>query len=112
VTEDPASVRSATLVIVTESGPDGAREVHRKLAEDLGANRSASVVWVMTKMNLIDDRELLDLMQQEVRDLLKQKGAAPTKLQFGVDTDQTTVGPDTLKGWASITEFLQASSGN
>jgi len=110
VSDDPDTLSSAKLIIVAEDAPNGTRDVHSKLAAKLAENRDASVLWVLTRMSLIDDSELVELLQTEVQDLLKIHGASPLELRFATDTEQTTVNSNTLKGWPAITQFLNASA--
>ena len=110
VSGDPDTLSSAKLIIVAEDAPNGTRDVHHKLAAKLAGNRDASVLWVLTRMSLIDDSELVELLQTEVQDLLRMHGASPVELRFATDTEQTTVSYTTLKGWPAITQFLNASA--
>ena len=104
--ENTAAVSSAAIVVVAEDATAGIRDSHRKLVQSLAKNREVSVVWVLTRMSQINDAELVELIKQEVRDLLKEHGATKLGLTFAVDTEQTTVDGETLKGWRSITQFL------
>jgi hypothetical protein len=107
VTEDAATLGSATLIVVAEDAANGIRESHRKLTAQLAQNKNP-VLWVLTNMSKIDDREMVDLLQTEVQDLLKEHGAANVKLQFAADAEQTTVNAATLKGWPAIADALKA----
>jgi len=104
--ESVASVSSATLIVVTEDATAGIRDSHRKIVQSVAKRGEVSVVWVLTRMTQINDAELVELLKQEVRDALKEHGATEVRIVFAVDTEQTTVDGETLKGWQTIAQFL------
>jgi hypothetical protein len=57
-------------------------------------------------MSLIDDRELMDLQQTEAGEVFATNGVPTTNLRFAVDTENTTVAPETIKGYAAVAQFL------
>ena len=68
VSDDPDTLRSsAKLIIVAEDAPNGTRDDHYKLAAKLEENRDGSVLWVLTRMSIIDDFELVELLEPRFR---------------------------------------------
>jgi hypothetical protein len=106
VSEDPATLGSAAMIVIAEDAPNGIRESHRKLAPQIAQNKNATILWLLTNMSKMNDAELVGVLQTEAQDLLKERGSANPKLQFATDTDQTTASPSTLKGWPAVTQFL------
>jgi hypothetical protein len=106
VNQNSSSVGSAAVVVLAVDAPAGVRKVHRQLVRDLGKNTAAQVLWLFTRMSLIDDRELMDLQQIEAGEVFAMNGVPTANLRFAVDTENTTVAPETLKGYAAIAQFL------
>jgi len=111
ISQDPKSINKAGTVVITVDATAGVRDVHRQLVQDLGRNPDAQIVWLYTKMSQIDDKELMDLQQTEALELLEQNKVSATKVRFAVDTEQTTVAGDTLKGWTALENFLSEQQG-
>ncbi len=74
-----AQMDGAILVIAATDGPMAQTREHILLARQVGVPR---MVVFMNKVDLVDDEELLDLVEMEIRDLLSE---------YGFDGDNTPV---------------------
>jgi elongation factor Tu len=99
-----AQMDGAILVVAADSGPMPQTREHILLARQVGV---PSIVVYMNKVDLVDDEELLDLVEMEVRDLL-------TKYEFDGDNIPVIRGSATAamegkeEGEAAIQELLKA----
>jgi len=80
-----AQMDGAILVVAATDGPMPQTKEHILLARQVGVPR---IVVFMNKVDLVDDPELLDLVEMEIRDLLTS---------YGFDGDNTPI----IKGSAS-----------
>ena len=80
-----AQMDGAILVVASTDGPMPQTKEHILLARQVGVPR---IVVFMNKVDLVDDPELLDLVEMEIRDLLTS---------YGFDGDNTPI----IKGSAS-----------
>jgi GTP-binding protein EngB required for normal cell division len=103
------SADNAAAVVVAVDATAGIRDVHRDLVRQLPRNSSAPIIWLFTKMSQINDKELMDLQQTEALDLFQPYEVLASRVQFAVDTEQTSVRPDVLKGWTALNQFLSDS---
>ncbi len=71
-----AQMDGAILVVSAGDGPMPQTKEHVLLARQVGVNH---IVVFLNKIDLVDDKDLLDLVEEEIRDLLK-------KYQFPGDT--------------------------
>ena len=71
-----AQMDGAILVVSATDGPMPQTREHILLAHQVGVN---AIVVFLNKVDMVDDPELIDLVEEEVRDLLK-------KYKFPVDT--------------------------
>lgn len=108
VTDDKTSIASASLVVIAQDSMKGPMPVHRELVEEIAATGNRNVLWIQTKSSEIDDQELLELEELEVRELLNDSGLPGDIIQFAVDSDSAPVDPRSpnLRGWTSITRFV------
>ena len=74
-----AQMDGAILVIAASDGPMAQTREHILLARQVGVPR---IVVFMNKCDMVDDEELLDLVEMEIRDLLNE---------YGFDGDNTPV---------------------
>ncbi len=74
-----AQMDGAILVIAATDGPMAQTREHILLARQVGVPR---MVVFMNKCDMVDDPELLDLVEMEIRDLLKE---------YGFDGDNTPI---------------------
>ena len=74
-----AQMDGAILVIAATDGPMAQTREHILLARQVGVPR---IVVFMNKCDMVDDEELLDLVEMEIRDLLNE---------YGFDGDNTPV---------------------
>ena len=74
-----AQMDGAILVVAATDGPMAQTREHILLARQVGVPR---IVVFMNKCDMVDDEELLDLVEMEVRDLLNE---------YGFDGDNTPV---------------------
>ena len=106
-----AQMDGAILVVSTSDGPMPQTREHILLARQVGV---PYMIVYMNKVDMVDDPELLDLVELEVRDLLTQykfpgddipviRGSALQALQAG--TDEASLDDPRLK---SIIELLDA----
>jgi len=66
-----AQMDGAILVVSAGDGPMPQTKEHVLLARQVGVNH---IVVFLNKIDLVDDAELLDLVEEEIRDLLKKYG--------------------------------------
>jgi elongation factor Tu len=66
-----AQMDGAILVVSAGDGPMPQTKEHVLLARQVGVNH---IVVFLNKIDLVDDKELLDLVEEEIRDLLKKYG--------------------------------------
>src|SRR5262249_49420966 len=64
-----AQMDGAILVVAADDGPMPQTKEHVLLARQVGV---PAIVCYLNKVDLVDDAELLDLVEMEVRDLLKK----------------------------------------
>ncbi|MCW5555123.1 MAG: elongation factor Tu [Verrucomicrobiae bacterium] len=99
-----AQMDGAILVVDASEGPMPQTREHILLARQVGV---PAIVVFLNKVDLVDDKELLELVEMEVRDLL-------TKYQFPGDTTPVIRGSaksalaGEAEGAASIQELLNA----
>jgi elongation factor Tu len=99
-----AQMDGAILVVSAADGPMPQTREHILLARQVGVPKI--VVW-LNKVDLIDDKELLDLVEMEIRELL-------SKYQFDGDNARIVRGSATAalegkpEGIAQITELMDA----
>jgi elongation factor Tu len=99
-----AQMDGAILVVSAADGPMPQTREHILLARQVGVPKI--VVW-LNKVDLIDDKELLDLVEMEIRELLN-------KYQFDGDNARIVRGSATAalegkpEGVAQITELMDA----
>jgi len=99
-----AQMDGAILVVAADSGPMPQTREHILLARQVGV---PAIVVFMNKCDLVDDEELLDLVEMEVRDLL-------SKYDFPGDDTPVIRGSATAalegkeEGEAAIQELLKA----
>ena len=74
-----AQMDGAILVVAATDGPMAQTREHILLARQVGVPR---MVVFMNKCDMVDDEELLDLVEMEIRDLLKE---------YGFDGDNTPI---------------------
>ena len=74
-----AQMDGAILVVAATDGPMAQTREHILLARQVGVPR---IVVFMNKCDMVDDEELLDLVEMEIRDLLNE---------YGFDGDNTPV---------------------
>ena len=66
-----AQMDGAILVVSAGDGPMPQTKEHVLLARQVGVNH---IVVFLNKIDLVDDKDLLDLVEEEIRDLLKKYG--------------------------------------
>ncbi len=66
-----AQMDGAILVVSAGDGPMPQTKEHVLLARQVGVNH---IVVFLNKVDLVDDKDLLDLVEEEIRDLLKKYG--------------------------------------
>jgi len=99
-----AQMDGAILVVSAADGPMPQTREHILLARQVGV---PAIVVFLNKVDLVDDKELLDLVEMEIRDLL-------TKYQFPGDTTPIVRGSATAamenkpEGEKAIQELLDA----
>ena len=99
-----AQMDGAILVVSAADGPMPQTREHILLARQVGVPK---IVVFLNKVDLIDDSELLDLVEMEIRELL-------TKYNFGGDTAKIIRGSATAalegkpEGVKAITELMEA----
>jgi len=99
-----AQMDGAILVVAATDGPMPQTKEHILLARQVGVPR---IVVFMNKVDLVDDPELLDLVEMEIRDLLTS---------YGFDGDNTPIIKGSASGalsgdekWvATVTELMDA----
>jgi len=101
-----AQMDGAILVVSASDGPMPQTREHILLARQVDVPR---IVVFLNKVDLVDDEELLDLVEMEVRDLLKE---------YGFPGDETPIirgsawkalqGEDSPMGTGSIAKLMQA----
>ncbi len=107
-----AQMDGAVLVVAATDGPMPQTREHILLARQVGVPK---IVVYMNKVDMVDDPELLDLVELEVRDLLKQyefpgddipviRGSALQSMEAAIKPD---VSPDDPV-FASIMELMKA----
>jgi elongation factor Tu len=94
-----AQMDGAILVVAADDGPMPQTREHILLARQVGV---PAVVVFLNKVDLVDDKELLDLVEMEIRDLLN-------KYQFPGDTTPVVRGSATaaLEGKAEGEKAIQ-----
>ena len=99
-----AQMDGAIIVVAATDGPMPQTREHILLARQVGVPK---IVVFLNKVDLIDDSELLDLVEMEIRELL-------TKYNFGGDTAKIIRGSATAalegkpEGVKAITELMEA----
>ena len=99
-----AQMDGAILVVSAADGPMPQTREHILLARQVGVPK---IVVFLNKVDLIDDKDLLDLVEEEIRDLL-------TKYQFDGKTAKIVRGSATAalegkpEGEAAISELMNA----
>ncbi|MGL5972889.1 MAG: GTP-binding protein, partial [Oscillospiraceae bacterium] len=108
-----AQMDGAILVVASTDGPMAQTKEHILLARQVGVPH---IVVFMNKADQVDDPELLDLVEMEIRDLLSEynfpgddtpiiKGSALEALEAGDDVSDAKYAP-ILELMAAVDEFI------
>ncbi|MDI1318854.1 MAG: elongation factor Tu [bacterium] len=102
-----AQMDGAILVVSAADGPMPQTREHILLARQVGV---PNIVVFLNKVDLIDDKELLDLVEEEIRDLLTkyQFDGAKTKIIRGSATAALEGKPEGLAAIQALMEAVDA----
>lgn len=92
------------LVVDAMQGPS---PVHKELIAKLVVRPSERMLCVLANTRFVDDRELLELEELELREMFNSQGMRGDEIPFAFDSDEGAVDSNAdLKGWPEIAAYV------
>jgi elongation factor Tu len=105
-----AQMDGAILVVAATDGPMPQTREHILLAKQVGV---PAIVVFLNKVDMVDDQEMIDLVEEEIKDLLKKYDFDPAKVPFVRGSGLKALEEDSLGEWSQkILDLMKAVDEN
>lgn len=98
----------ADFVVLVQNSLEGPTPRHKELISKFSKRGSGELLCVMTNTEFVDDLELLELEELDLREAFSAHGLPGDEIPFAFDSEGGVVNPnsDVLQGWPPIAKYV------